>query len=92
MFFYIKDILNTEDFTEDRVYLRDSENPMYTEKIIERISSEIDKILSEAKRYADYVLIEHQTELEILVKELMEKGIVSKVELERIVTDNIPTN
>ena len=81
-----------EDFTEDRVYLRDSENPMYTEKIIERISSEIDKILSEAKRYADYVLIEHQTELEILVKELMEKGIVSKVELERIVTDNIPTN
>ncbi len=81
-----------EDFTEDRVYLRDSENPMYTEKIIERISSEIDKILSEAKRYADDVLIEHQTELEILVKELMEKGIVSKVELERIFTDNIPTN
>ena len=76
-----------EDFTEDRVYLRESENPMYTEKIIEKISGEIDKILNEAKKYADNILSMHQAELEILVEELMKKGMVSKVELEKIFTD-----
>ena len=76
-----------EDFTEDRVYLRESENPMYTEKIIEKISEEIDKILSEAKEYADEILSIHQAELEILVEELMKKGIVSKSELEKIFSD-----
>ena len=76
-----------EDFTEDRVYLRESENPMYTEKIIEKISEEIDKILSEAKEYADEILSIHQAELEILVEELMKKGMVSKSELEKIFSD-----
>ena len=76
-----------ENFTEDRVYLRESENPMYTDRIIEKISSEIDKILKEAKKYADRVLSNHQAELEILVEELMKKGMVSKVELEKIFTD-----
>lgn len=77
-----------EDFTEDRVYLRESENPMYTEKIIEKISEEMDKILDEAKRYADKTLSLHQSELEKLVEELMEKGMVSKVELERIFSNS----
>ena len=44
----------------------------------------MDKILDEAKRYADKTLSLHQSELEKLVEELMEKGMVSKVELERI--------
>ncbi len=73
-----------EDFTENRVYLRESKNPMYTEKIIEKISGEIDKILDEAKKYADEILSLHQAELDILVEELMKNGIVSQIELERI--------
>ena len=73
-----------ENFTENRVYLRESKNPMYTDKIIEKISSEIDKILEEAKDYAYDILSKHQAELEVLVEELMKKGIVSKVELEKI--------
>jgi len=77
-----------ENFTEDRVYLRESENPMYTDRIIEKINVEIDKILGEAKRYADEILSLHQAELEILVEELMKKGMVSKVELERIFSDS----
>ena len=76
-----------EDFTENRVYLRESENPMYTEKIIEKISEEMDKILDEAKKYADRILNIHQVELELLVEELIKKGIVSKVDLEKIFSD-----
>lgn len=77
-----------ESFTEDRVYLRDSENPMYTERIIEKISGEIDKILDEAKKYADKILNMHKVELETLVDELMKNGMVSKVELERIFSNS----
>lgn len=73
-----------ENFTEDRVYLRESENPMYTERIIETISEEIDSILMEARAYADNVLRTHNDELEMLVEELMKNGMVSKVELEKI--------
>lgn len=73
-----------ENFTDSRVYLRESENPMYTENIIEKISSEMDKILKEAGEYADKLLSEHRTELEMLVNELMEKGILSRTELEQI--------
>lgn len=76
-----------ENFTEDRVYLRDSENPMYTERIIEKISEEMDSILSEAKKYANHVLEQHRSELETLVEELMQKGILSQIELERIFSD-----
>ena len=77
-----------ENFTEDRVYLRESENPMYTENIIEKISKEMDDILIEARNYADKVLAEHSAELEKLVDELMKKGILSQVELERIFADS----
>lgn len=77
-----------EKFTEDRVYLRESENPMYTEGIIEKISQEMDEILKEAKKYADNILNQHRAELEILVEELMEKGILSRVELEQIFDDS----
>lgn len=73
-----------EDFTEDRVYLRESKNPMYTDNIIEKINVEIDKILKEAQEYANELLSEHKNELEVLVEELMAKGILSKVELDAI--------
>lgn len=77
-----------EKFTEDRVYLRESENPMYTDKIIEQISSEMDGILSEAKKYADSILAKHEAELEMLVEELMQKGILSQIELEKIFAES----
>lgn len=77
-----------ESFTEDRVYLRESENPMYTDKIIEKISNEIDKILDEAKKYADKILSIHQYELELLVEQLMKNGMVSKNELDKIFSDS----
>ena len=81
-----------ENFTEDRVYLRESENPMYTDNIIEKISSEMDEILTEAKKYADSILAKHEAELEMLVEELMQKGILSQVELEEIFDESKVSN
>ena len=37
-----------EDFAQNRVYLKNTENSMYTESIKEKINGEIDKILEEA--------------------------------------------
>lgn len=76
-----------EKLSEDRVYLRESENPMYTDNIIEKINNEIDDILFEARIYADGILNQHQLELEMLVDELMKNGILSKEELDRIFTN-----
>ena len=45
-------------------------------------------ILIEARNYADKVLAEQSAELEKLVDELMKKGILSQVELERIFADS----
>lgn len=73
-----------ENFTENRVYLRESQNPMYTESLIEKINTEIDKIIDEAKIYATELLRDHKTELLILVDALMEKGILSKADLDTI--------
>ena len=73
-----------EGFTENRVYLRESQNPMYTESLIEKINTEIDKIIDEAKIYATELLRDHKTELLILVDALMEKGILSKADLDTI--------
>ena len=61
---------------------------MYTDKIIEKISNEIDKILDEAKKYADKILSIHQYELELLVEQLMKNGMVSKNELDKIFSDS----
>ena len=57
---------------------------MYSEEVINKINSEVDKILSEAKEYADKLLKEHQKELEMLVDALMEKGILSNNEIEEV--------
>lgn len=73
-----------EDFTENRVYLRDSQNPMYTDDLINRINIEIDKILDKAMRYADQLLLKHKEELEMLVAELLRKGMLSQIEIEEI--------
>ena len=73
-----------EDFAQNRVYLKNTENSMYTESIKEKINGEIDKILEEAYKYADAILKERTVVLEKLVEELMKKGILSMTDLEKI--------
>ena len=73
-----------ENFTQDRVYLRESKNPMYTDRVIDKINKEIDSILKEAREYALEILKEHKNELDMLVKELTLKGMLSKNEIDSI--------
>ena len=62
------------------------------ENFTEKISSEMDEILTEAKKYADSILAKHEAELEMLVEELMQKGILSQVELEEIFDESKVSN
>ena len=76
-----------EDFTQDRVFLRDSENPMYTEALITDISEHVNKILAEARQYATNLLNEKRTYLELLVDALLKNGILSETEINKLFTD-----
>ena len=49
---------------------------------MEIINKEIDKILDEAEEYAVEILQDNKDSLEMLVSGLLEKGILSKVDLD----------
>lgn len=68
----------------NRVFLEKEETPIYSESLVDRINAEVNKILEEANEYAEKVLKEHQTELEVLVDALMQKGILSRKDIEEI--------
>lgn len=73
-----------EDFTQDRVYLRESKNPMYTEDVITQINGRIDVLLKEARTYAENIFNNHKKELDELVDTLLTNNIVSSEGLESI--------
>lgn len=73
-----------ESFTDNRVFKRDVENPMYTDSLISEINTHIDKILEEAKKYAEYLLKEKEYYLTILVEQLTKHGMLSSKEIEDI--------
>lgn len=73
-----------ETFTRNRVYLRESDNPMYNDELISIINKHVDTILEEAREYVETLLSEKKDYLEILVDSLMENGILSAPEIEEI--------
>ena len=75
-------------FTQNRTYFMEDEKPMYSENVIKKIDASIDKILNEATRYANKILKKHKKELNMLVDELMQKGMLSKIELDSIFKEN----
>lgn len=75
-----------EDFSISRIYA-ESEDNFRTDKINNQIDSAIRKILDEAEAYAKNILNVHRAELEILVSELMHKGIINQKEIEELFND-----
>lgn len=76
----------TENFGINRVYF-DSENySMCSEKTVDNINAEIDKIIEKAYKRAEQILTENEVYLKKLVEQLMRKGILSKRDLDRIFT------
>lgn len=73
-----------EEFTQDRVYLRESDNPMYNDELISAINKRVDLILKEAREYVEELLLEKKDYLEILVDALMENGILSALEIDKL--------
>lgn len=73
-----------EEFTQDRVYLRESDNPMYNDELISVINKRVDKILKQAREYVEKLLLEKKDYLDILVDALMKDGILSAPEIDKI--------
>lgn len=71
-----------EDLSTNRSYSSNIKNDLYTDDLLEIINKEIDKILDEAEEYAVEILQDNKDSLEMLVSGLLEKGILSKVDLD----------
>lgn len=73
-----------EGFGANRVYF-DSENySMCSEKTVDNINTEIDKIIKKGYERAEEILSKNEVYLKKLVNQLMRKGILSKRDLDRI--------
>lgn len=70
-----------EELSENRVYI---ENPMYNDKLIDRINNRIDAIIDEAKKYAEKVLLENMDYLKLLVDALLKEGMLSGSEIDEL--------
>lgn len=73
-----------EEFTQDRVFLKDSQNYMYNEKLVSEVNEHIDKILKEAREYTENLLNEKRTYLDVLANALIEKGMLSNSEIDEL--------
>lgn len=72
-----------QTLSQNRVYIQEQDTPMYNDEMITLINSEIDKILEEAYKYAEKCIEDHVEELELLVSELLVKGILSSDDLKK---------
>lgn len=73
-----------EDFGKNRSYFNDGQYTMYSEKVVDHVNAEIDKVIAKAYKRAEEILTENEVYLKKLVNQLMRKGIVSKKDLDRI--------
>lgn len=74
----------TEGFGKNRSYFNNEQYTMYSEKVVDHVNAEIDKVIAKAYKRAEEILTENEVYLKKLVNQLMRKGIVSKKDLDRI--------
>ena len=68
------------EFGMNRTYTEENRS----EEVKNLINQEIDKLIEQAMKRAEDILVEHQDTLELLVNVLMQKGIVGTAELKEI--------
>lgn len=73
-----------DDFGKNRVYFDTENYSMCSEKVVDNINTEIDKIIEKAYQRAEEILTENEVYLKKLVNQLMRKGILSKKDLDAI--------
>jgi len=71
----------------NRVYFDSQHYKMCSEKTVDNINAEIDKIIEKAYKRAEEILKNNEVYLKRLVNQLMKKGILSKKDLDRIFED-----
>lgn len=72
------------DSIENRVYLNTENYPMFSEKAVNVINEEVNKVLKKAFDRATEILKENADILEAIVEALVEKKIMSETELDEI--------
>ena len=72
---------------ENRIYLNSENYPMFSEKSTNVINDEVNKLIKKAFDRATIVLEENRDILEAIVKNLLEKKIMSEVELDKVWQD-----
>lgn len=84
-----KNLVTQTGFYHDFFYNLDS---LETEKSIEANATEVRKILEEAKKIANAVIQEHRKDLEVVVKALLQKQVVSDEELKKLMKEASVSN
>lgn len=69
---------------KNKIYLNSEDNPMLSEKAINKLNKETDKLIKQAYERANEILDENEDILEALVPELVERRIMSEKELDSI--------
>lgn len=73
-----------EDFSQDRVFIRDNKNNMCNDQMISDINARMDKILLEARKYTEKLLVDNRKYLDALAEALIERGMMSNQEIEEL--------
>lgn len=79
----------SEKIGKNRVYITDEKYDMYNEKVVDNINAEVDKIITKAYARAEDILIKNEGYLKKLVNKLMQKGILSKKDLDKIFEEKV---
>lgn len=73
-----------EEMSQDRVFIKEGQDNLFNEQIITDINSHMDEILKEAREYAEKLLAQKRDYLDALAKALIEKGMLSKSEIDEL--------
>ncbi len=73
-----------EDMSQDRVFIKEGQDNLFNEQIVTDINKYMDEILKEAREYAENLLTEKRKYLDALVEALIEKGMLSKSEIDEL--------
>lgn len=70
--------------TENRSYINSANYPMFSEKVTDMMNAEVNKLIKKAYARAEELLKENEDILEAIATALLEKQIMSEVELDKI--------
>ena len=77
--------MTSEEQGERNVVFLNTENyPMFSEKAINMVNDEVQKLISDAYQRAEQLIEENKELLELIVSKLLEKQIMSEAELDKI--------